>query len=251
MTPQLTTFDQPQQVITFIPQVQKFPPTKKALILDSGTLINLSMNGLLYLIEELKKITSIKFLITEQVKYEVVDRPSGIPRFELGALRIKEMINSGVLEMPQALNIQKESINLSTEELIAIANHTVEARGKFVHIVSDAEMSCLALSSILTEKGIENMIAIDERTTRILAEKPENLQKLMSSRLHFNVSLKKNNFNEFKNFRFIRSTELVYVAHKKNVLKLKDPKALEAVLYATKYKGSSVSFDEINVLKKL
>jgi hypothetical protein len=239
------------QIITFIPTKQKQISPEKVLILDSGTLINLSMNGLLYILEELKKITKIRFFITAQVKFETVDRPSNVPRFELGALRIKQMINLGILEMPPALNISNESIELTTRKLREIANHTVEARGKWIEIVSDAEMSCLALSKELSERGIENLIAIDERTTRLLAEKPENLQKLMSDRLHFPVQLEKNNFQEFKKFRFIRSTELVYVAYKKGSLHLKDPKALEAVLYATKYKGSSVSFDEINVLKKL
>lgn len=222
----------------------------KALIFDSGTLINLSMNGLLYIIEELKKSTGVRFFITEQVKYETVDRPSGIPRFELGALRIKEMISTEILEMPPALKISNESIALTTKELKEMANHTVEARGSWIEIVSDAEMSCLALSKKLTDRGIENIIAIDERTTRILAEKPENLQRLMSDRLHFPVRLEKINFAEFKKFRFIRSTELVYVAYKKGVLHIKDPKALEAVLYATKYKGAAVSFDEIDLLKK-
>jgi hypothetical protein len=248
---QTTTLQRPEQVITFIPQVQKTPLPKKAIVLDSGTLINLSMNGLLYIIEELKNITKVKFLITSQVKFETVDRPSNVPRFELGALRVKEMISSGILEMPPSLNISNESIELTTKELKEIANHTVEARGKWIDIVSDAEMSCLALSKELSDKGIENMIAIDERTTRILSEKPENLQKLMSDRLHFNVQLEKNNFSEFNKFKFLRSTELVYVAYKKGLLHIKDPRALEAVLYATKYKGSSVSFDEINILKKL
>ncbi|MFH1802779.1 MAG: hypothetical protein ABH864_05030 [archaeon] len=223
----------------------------KILVLDSGTLINLSMNGLLYILPELKKLTGVRLAITSDVKYETVDRPAGVPRFELGALRIKELISSGTLEMPEAFSISNESVKLETKALMDIANNTVEARGKFIRIVSDAEMSCLALSKQLTEKGIENIIGVDERTTRILSEKPENLQKLMSKRLHFNVTLEKNNFTQFRNFRFIRSTELVYVAYKKGVLKLKDPKALEAGLFATKFKGSSVSFDEINVLKKL
>jgi hypothetical protein len=223
----------------------------KTLILDSGTLINLSMNGLLYILPGLKEKTGVKFAITQDVRYETVDRPVGVPRFELGALRIKQMIGSGVLEMPSDFGVSDESVRLMTKSLMDVANHTVKARGKFIKIVSDAEMSCLALSKRLTEKGMKNIIAVDERTTRILAEKPENLQKIMSKKVHFNVSLEKNNFAQFKEFKFIRSTELVYVAHKKGVLNLKDPKALEAVLFATKFKGSSVSFDEINVLKKL
>lgn len=246
-----TTLPHQEQIITFIPQVQKPGLPKKILVLDSGTLINLSMNGLLYIVPELKKISNVQFVITEQVKYEILDRPVSIPRFQLGALRIKEMIETDAIDLSSELSISDQEVKEKTKELMNLANQTVEARGKFIQIVSDAEMSCLALSTLLTEKGIENIIAVDERTTRILSEKPENLRKLMSKRLHFNVSLNKRNFSEFKDFKFIRSTELVYVAFKKGILRIKDPKALEAALFATKFKGSSVSFDEINALKKL
>lgn len=225
--------------------------SQKAIILDTGTLITLSMNGLLYIIEELKKSSQTKFLITSQVKYEIIDRPLSIPRFQLGALRIKALLDNKTIELPEALSVSTDKIKSKTNDFMHLANTSLKARGKSIKIVSDAEMSCLALSSILTEKGITNMIAVDERTTRILAEKPENLERMMSKRLHAHVSLENKNFSAFKQFKFLRSTELVYVAHKLGILKIKGPKALEAALFATKFKGSSVSYDEINVLKKL
>jgi hypothetical protein len=205
----------------------------KALIFDSGAIINLSMNGLLYILEELKKDFEGRFIITEEVKYEVIDRP------------IK------VLEPPESLGISNSEIQRETKNLLEIANHTISSNGRWVEVVSGAEMSCLALNSILQKKGIECIIAIDERTTRILSEKPENLKKIMSDKLHMNISLAEGNLEKLSNFKFIRSSEIGYVAFKKNLLHLKDKKALEAVLYATKFKGSSISFDEINELKNL
>ena len=222
----------------------------KAVILDSGTLINLSMNGLLYIIEGLKKNSEVRFLMTKEVKYETIDRPVGVPRFELEALRVEKMLQEKTLELPSALDVSEQELNSLTKQLMETANHFVHSNGKWIKIVSDAEMSCLALSKILAQKGIQNIIAIDERTTRMLSEKPENLEKIMSKKLHQNVKIE-GNFSEFKQFKFIRSTELVYVAYKKNLLLIKGPKALEAVLFATKYKGSSVSFEEIDELKKL
>lgn len=223
----------------------------KALILDSGILINLSMNGLLYLLEEFKKISKTKFLITPQVKYETLDRPIKVPRFELGALRIQQLISKKVIELPSSMNISQKEIDDEAKKLLDIANHSVRTKRGWIKIVSGAEMSCLALSKILKEKGIENVIGVDERTTRILAEKPENLEKIMSKKLHQRVEMMTEDFKIFKEFKFIRSTELVYAAHKKDILKVKGPLALEAALFATKFKGSSVSFDEIKVLKKL
>lgn len=223
----------------------------KALIFDSGALINLSMNGLLDILPALKKKINGKFLITKEVKYEVVDRPMGISRFELGALMVQDLIESGVLEMPESIGINSKFITQKTSELMDIANHYLQIKNKWLNIVSDAEMSCLALSSELSSQGIENIIAIDERTTRMLAEMPQNLGRLMSEKFHMPVNLIAKNFEIFSKYRFIRSTELVFVAYKKNLIQLKGKKVLEALLYATKFKGSSVSFEEIDILKKL
>jgi hypothetical protein len=223
----------------------------KALIFDSGTLINLSMNGLLELIEKLRQNFDGKFLITKEVKYEIVDRPIGIYRFELGAMMVQKLIDDGILEMPSSFEISEESIKKETNNLMEIANHSVQVGGKWVKIVSEAEVSCLALSEALTEKGIENIISIDERTTRMLSENPEKMERMMSEKMHHRVYVEEKNLKPFSKFRFIRSSELVYVAFKKNLTDITGRKALEALLYATKFKGSSISFEEINELKRL
>ncbi len=223
----------------------------KALIFDSGTLINLSMNGLLNVLEDLKKVFNGKFLITKQVKFETVDRPMGIQRFELGALRVQNLIDKGILELPPSIGIDEEVINKKLQELMDLANHSLQANGKWIKIVSEAETSCLVLSSELSKRNVENVIAIDERTTRILAEKPENLEKLISNKIHQRVQIISKNFDAFANHKFIRSSEILYVAYKKNLLGLQGKKVLEALLYATKYKGAAISFEEINELKKL
>lgn len=223
----------------------------KVLIFDSGALINLSMNGLLYVLEDLKKKFNGKFIITEPVKYETVDRPLGIERFELGAIEVKNLIDSGVLEMPASLNIDQTELRKLTKEFFDQANHLMQIHGNWTQLVAEAEMSCLALSAILNEKGIENMVAIDERTTRTMCENPAHLERLMSEKLHQPVKLVNPDYEGFSKFRFIRSSELIYVAYKKGIIKLNGNKVLEALLYATKFKGSSISFEEINILKKM
>lgn len=223
----------------------------KVLIFDSGTLINLSMNGLLYILTDLKKQFKGKFIIPHQVRQEVVDRPINIDRFELGALRIQNLIETGVLELPESIKIDKETVDKEAKIVMDKANHYLQAAGQWIAIVSEAEMACLAVSDECLRLGYEPLIAIDERTTRLLGEKPENLEKLMSDRLHQQVKLVAQDFRVFNNYRFIRSSELIYVAYKKNVLHLKGPKVLEAALYATKFKGSAISFEEIEQLKKL
>ncbi|MAG24604.1 hypothetical protein CMI47_03400 [Candidatus Pacearchaeota archaeon] len=223
----------------------------KTLIFDSGTLINLSMNGLLYLLPKLKQKCDCTFLITKEVKKEVVDRPSNVPRFKLGALRVQSLLDSKVLQLPSDLKIPDSAISKKTKYLMELANHSLQSDGKWIKIISQAETSCLALSSELSKLKIQNIISADERTIRILSEKPDNLKKIMERKLHRSLKLERENFEKFENFKFIRSSELVYVAYKKGLLRVKGQSALEAVLFATKYKGAAISHDEIKELKRL
>ena len=113
------------------------------------------------------------------------------------------------------------------------------------------EASSLALGKILNERKIKNVIVIDERTTRILVEKPENLKKFLEKKLHVKIRLIRENLKLFKDFRIIRSAELVYVAYKKGLIKLKDGNVLSNLLYAVKFKGAAISGDEIEEIKRI
>ena len=153
--------------------------------------------------------------------------------------------------MPQSIGISDEMIQKEARELMEIANHSVMVGGKWINIVSEAEISCLALSNKLSEKGIANVIAIDERTTRVLCESPENMERMMSEKMHRRVSVDENKLKTFSKYKFIRSPEIVYAAYKKGLVEMEGKKVLEAMLYATKFKGASISFEEIDELKKL
>ena len=109
----------------------------------------------------------------------------------------------------------------------------------------------MALSRILSRQKMSNIFAVDERTTRLLIEKPENLKRVLERKLHKKISVKKENFLKFKGFKVIRSPELVYVAWKKNLTRLKGEKVLDAMLYAVKFKGAAVSNDEIDEIKRI
>ncbi|MDA3836741.1 MAG: hypothetical protein PF542_03905 [Nanoarchaeota archaeon] len=225
--------------------------TENVLIFDAGPLIGLTMNGLLPELRKLKDIFPGKFIITEEVKYEVIDRPINIKRFELEALRIQELINDRILEFPESLGFSGTKITTQTTDLMAIANSTLFKKGKAVHLIDKGETSALVLARMLNTKGIKNLIAIDERTTRMLCEKPENLKKLLQKKLHSRIDIKKTNLEYFRGFRIIRSCELGYMMYKHGLLSIKSKKALDAVLYALKFKGCSISSEEINRLKKM
>jgi hypothetical protein len=225
--------------------------TKKAIIFDAGALISLSMNGLLDELQRLKGVFKGDFLITEQVKYEVIDKPINIKCFELEALKVQQLLEDGTLKMAASLGIDNSLISSKTEEIMKIANGIFMNARNNVNIMQLGEGSCLALSKILFEKGVENVIAIDERTTRMLVEKPENLKDLLERKLHTNIVLLKKDFSYFKNFKIIRSAELIYVAWKKDLIDVKKGNVLDALLYALKFKGCSISDEEISEIKKL
>jgi hypothetical protein len=222
----------------------------KALIFDASTLITFSMNGMLNELKKLRKGFDGKFLITKDVLRETVDKPSKIPRFKLEALRVKRLVTDKTLEMPNSVGVSSDLIVKKTEEFKEIANSTFESTKKMIHLIDSGEASCLALSRILDEKGVENVIAVDERTTRVIGEKPENLKKIMEGKLHTQLTSKKENYKFFKGFKFIRSAELVYVMYKKGIIDVKDGE-LDALLYAMKYKGCAISRDEIEEIKKM
>jgi len=224
----------------------------KTIIFDSSTLINFAINGLLQEFRELKKLFDGKFLITREIVGEIIDKPIKIKRFELEALKLKELITDRILEMPSALGIDENKISKKTNEIMNVANNTFFGQGNAIHIIDVGEASCLALSRLLNEKEIKNLISVDERTVRLLCEKPENLFAIFQKKLHTDLKFKKENFRNFKEFKFIRSTELIYIAYKKGIIQLRNHQnVLDALLYAMKLNGCSISDDEISEMKRL
>jgi len=110
----------------------------------------------------------------------------------------------------------------------------------------------MALGRILEKKKIDFAICVDERNTRMLIEKPEAMRELFERKMQTTVKLEKNNFDVFKGFKIIRSTELMFVAWKKGLVKTKaNGKLLDAILYGLKFKGCSITDGEIEEMKKL
>ena len=222
----------------------------KAVIFDTGVLITLSMNCLLDILRELKKSSKTKFIITKEVEHEAVIRPLKIRRFKLGAYRIKKLIDDGTLEFPESVGIKRNEITGVANNILKSANNMFYQHEKPIHIIDLGESSILALSKLLRDKGIENVIAMDERTTRMLCEKPGNLHKLLERKLHTRLKQKNPRKEEFHKSSFIRSTEIIYVAYKKGILK-GDKDYLDALLYGAKFKGAAISGDEIKQIEGL
>lgn len=231
---------------------EKNDSIKKTIIFDSGTLVSLAMANLIGVLVELKKNFKGKFLITDEVKREIIDKPLKIKRFELQALMLRSLVDQKILELPLDVDVEKKEVESISKDYLLKVNSLFESNGVKVKVISEGEASCLALDKILEKKGYKSVIAIDERTTRVLVEKPDNLQKLMSKKLNASVVVRKKYFPlEFKEFKIVRSTELMYVAYKKGLINLKGPEVLSAILWALKTKGCAISSEEIEELKRL
>lgn len=224
---------------------------QKVIIFDSSSIINFTLNGLLNEFKELKKLFNGRFIIPHEVKEEIVNRPLEIKKFKLEALKIKELIDEKVLELPEAIGINPPILSSKTKELMNIANNTFFGRENAIHIIDSGETACLILSKLLTEKGVKNIISVDERTIRLLGEKPENLLEILKRKLHTSIKANKENFKFFKGFKFIRSAELIFIAYKKGIIKLKNHNVLDALLYALKFNGCSISEEEIAEMERI
>lgn len=209
------------------------------------------MNCLLDIVRELKKGFDGKFLITKDVKYEIVDRPLNIKKYKLGALRLKSLIDDKTLEFPDSLDIKDGDISRLTNEILKSSNSTFYTEKRPIHIIDQGEASILALNFLLKKKGIDVLIAMDERTTRMLSEKPENLKNLLEHKLHTKLKQNKSSEEFFKSLNFVRSTELIYVAFKKGIIKNQSKEMLDAMLYGAKFKGASISGDEIKEIERI
>jgi hypothetical protein len=220
----------------------------KYLIFDSGPIINFAMNGILPVLKRLKKEFDGEFLITKEVKQEIIDTPLNIKKYELEALQIKELFDEGIIKHANLSIQQVDELRVKREEIMNMANTTFYANNHPIHLVEKGECAALALASITKEP---NVIVIDERTARMLCENPENLRKLLQKKLGTNITANKRNYEFFAKFKVIRSTELAYIAFNKGLIDLKDKRTLEALFYALKYHGCSISEEEIEEAKML
>jgi hypothetical protein len=223
----------------------------KIIIFDASSLISIAINGLFEEFRGLKSLFNGKFIITNEVKKEAIETPLHSRRFQFEALKIKQLLDDKILELPETIGISSSEISKKTQEFLDLSNSAFNGDGKDIHLIDLGEASCLALSEIATKKEIKNVFSVDERTTRMLVEKPENLKELLQKRTHANIRIDYEKLKPLKNFKIIRSTELAYIAYKKKIIRVKGEDVLGAALYGLKFNGASISDEEIAEMKRM
>ena len=224
----------------------------RAIVFDTGPLISLTLNNLIWLIEPLQREFRGTFYIPMGVKKELIDRPLKTKKFKFEALQMIPYINNGTLEI-----IENDFILSKARELMDISNRSFKAKGKWIQIIQTGEMETLATALYFNSKTV----VIDERITRMLIENPNDVKKTLERRLHTKIYMDKKNVellhSQIKQLKVIRSVELVTMAYEMGLLNKYVDKSermtikniekmlLEGVLWGVKLNGCSVSEKEI------
>jgi predicted nucleic acid-binding protein len=227
----------------------------KTLSFDTGPIISLALNSLLWILEPLKEKFNGEFIIPTAVKIELVDKPLGNRRYKLEALQVLEIINKGILTK----NTELDVINLG-QELLELSNEIFIAKDHPITIVHIGEIHAISLALIKKSRAL----VVDERTTRLLIENPLEIRNILSNKLHTPVKVKTDLLNKLKekigDLKVIRSLELVTIAFELGIfnhylknIDIKNPKEtlLDSLLWGIKFSGCAMAEKEILKIKKI
>ena len=214
------------------------------IVFDSGVLITFSETCFLGLFQDLKNELG-EFIITKGVLDESVTKAKKTMRFKLSGLRIEEKIDDSVFTISDS----NKELNDATKNILDITNSMFLINNRPLKIIHLGEAQRFAFSCIPKETHL----AVDERTTRMLIEQPHALLKILKRKNKTNnITFNEDKYLKFKeiigNVNAIRSVDLLAFAYKKELLKklYLNKENLKASLYAFKFRGCSVSFEEIN-----
>jgi len=225
----------------------------RAIVFDTGPIISLTTNNLLWILEELKSKFNGDFYITKAVKRELVERPLATKRFKFEALQTLKCIEKGVLNVFDSHRLEKETL-----KLLDMANNSFMARGNYIRLMHYAEMNSIAA---YIELGADAFV-VDERTTRLMVEDQKKELNILRHKLHTDVKANYRNLRGFKQatkkVKLIRSAELATVAYEmgfldKYLVRVPSPKKtlIESLLWGVKLSGCSISNREIEEIIRI
>ncbi len=225
----------------------------KSLVFDSGPIISMAMNNLLWILEPLKEKFGGEFYITPRVRYEVIERPMKINRFKYEAIQVLKLVEKGILK-----EIKTGRLNELSDKLLECSNKMYCLDGKCVTICHRGEMETIAAAIMADAKAI----VIDERTTRMLIEQPQKLHEIIERKNHTKLKTNTKCLKQWQEqtygLKVIRSTELAATAYELGLLSDQIPdikegkkQLLDGILWGLRINGCSISAKEIAKIEKI
>ncbi len=215
----------------------------KAIVFDTGPIISLALNDLLWTLPVLKEKYGGDFYLPHSVKLELIDKPMNSKKYKFEAMNILKLINKGVLKVHDKIEIHN---------YLHLANSIYSIGGRKLKLVHGGELEAFVLANQLKA----DLCAIDERTMRLLVEDANKLRSLLERKFHTKVQLNRSKLNEFKEkvccVSICRTTELMAIAYESGLFKdfdgIKKRDFLDGLFWALKLRGVSISGDEIGEL---
>ena len=149
----------------------------KKLFFDAGPIITLVMSRLSWILPLLKEKYGGEFYITPAVKYELIDRPLTISRFQFEALQVLKLLRDGTLKLYDKVPQQQAT------KLKNLANNSFRINNKNMDLIQAGEIE--SVTSSLQEEN--SAVVMDERTLRLFIEDSNQMEKLLEIRFKKNV----------------------------------------------------------------
>ena len=211
------------------------------IVFDSSTLISFSESCLVGALPFLKEKTGARFLITPEVRNEIVNRPLHVSAHAFSALRLRRLIDERVLEVA-------EPPQGTAETLLSLANGLFVIKGGPVEIFQAGEAECVAFLAA----GGADAIAVDEKTTRLLLEDPYKMLDKVRMEFRSKVDIDAEKLRQWRKLvgtaTVMRSSELLAIAAEKGYLRefgSSQGEALHAALFSLKSAGCSLTTKEL------
>lgn len=226
----------------------------KTLILDAGPVINFALNNLLWVYEKLKKEYDVRFLLPNNVFYEVVEKPLKTRKYKLEALEVSRMISLGVFEV-----IQNSPLEKTMKRIENLSNNSFIAKGRSIDILHGGELEVYSYGVHLES----DILVIDEATARYLIEDPDRVLKRFRRKLHTDVVKNDENLEKLNgllsDLSVVRSVDLAVFAYEKGYFsqteneKVREiigrdnlkAEILDSLLWALKTNGCAINEQEI------
>ncbi|MFH1588250.1 MAG: hypothetical protein ABIA76_02865 [Candidatus Diapherotrites archaeon] len=219
----------------------------KRIVMDSSTIICLSEKCLTPILSNFVQKNNIELIVPSSVYRESVKKPMQIRRFELNALRIKKLVDEGLIKLAPPDGETEERKN----EILELANNVFWAGNHPFRLLHEGEAEMLAL----LKQFKTSFAAVDERTARMIIESPKRLKQILEKRNNQSFSVDKDSLDKLNDVigkaNFVRSAELMVMAFRQGLFcsdLSEEFESLKATLYALKFAGCAISSEEIDSL---